>query len=71
MSDWLSKMYAHDSTISLQIQKQGIDKIHDILTSNAIEVGASQKFYTLKVLNKIVGKKNIQLNLYIVDKLMP
>jgi hypothetical protein len=54
----------------LKAQKAAIDKIKQIIKAPPKKFTASHKFYCLKLLNKIVMKKNPEVNKYVDKKLL-
>ena len=65
MSERIVVSCSKDSTTAFKTQKVCIDKIKEVIKSNPKKVKASEKFYALKLLNKIIMKKNTELNKYI------
>ncbi len=47
-----------------------IDKIKEIIKANPKKHSALQKFFALKLLNKIIIKKNSELNSYVEQKIL-
>jgi len=47
-----------------------IDKIKEIIKASPKKHSALQKFFALKLLNKIVLKKNTELNIYVEQKIL-
>jgi len=70
ISDRIVLACAKDGGSSLKIQKAAIDKIKEVIKASAKKHKASEKFYALKLLNKIVMKKNPDLNKYCESKIM-
>ena len=54
----------------LETQKKVVATIKQIIKSDAKETPAKNKFYALKLLNKVVLKKNKALNTYVEQKIL-
>ena len=59
-----------DGGSNLKVQKAAIDKIKEVIKAPPKKHRASEKFYSLKLLNKIVMKKNSELNKYCENKIL-
>ena len=68
-SDKIVSSCGTNSATSLKSQKACIDKIKELIKAPSKKHPPIQKFYSLKLLNKCVLKKNSELNLYIEQKL--
>ena len=64
-SDKLVSSCGVNSSTSLKSQKACIDKIKEVIKAPSKKHPPIHKFYSLKLLNKCVLKKNPDLNLYI------
>ena len=69
-SDKIVKSCTKDSTTTLKTQKAFIDKIKEIIKAPPKKHAALEKFYCLKLLNKIILKKNDELNKHVESKIM-
>jgi predicted house-cleaning noncanonical NTP pyrophosphatase (MazG superfamily) len=69
-SDKIGASCAQASKTPLKVQKQVIDRIKEVIKAKPQKHTAKQKFFALKLLNKVVMKKNTELNDYVEAKIM-
>ena len=70
LSDKIVKSCTKDSATTIKSQKAVVDKIKEIVKAGPKKHAALEKFYCLKLLNKIILKKNPELNKYVENKIM-
>ena len=64
-SDKIVATCATKSGTPLKIQKLCIDKLKEIIKAPTKKHPPIQKFFSLKLLNKCILKKNVELNKYV------
>jgi len=69
-SDKIVKSCMKDNATPLKVQKAIIDKVKEIIKAAPKKHAALEKFYCLKLLNKIILKKNAELNKHVENKIM-
>ena len=70
MSDKIVHACLDKAKTPLKIQKLVVDRIKEVIKAEPKKFRAQSKFFALKLLNKVILKKNGPLNVYVEQKIM-